>query len=1208
MRAKKAEEAFLERYRGRNDRTPPPPKQALPDQSTSRRLIAASSRSTPHGHVRSPRSSDNHERGVLASGACQALKAGLESRSTSVHSRAPCSRLDSLAHLRLAWERISTEELLELSAEVNEVVDSTLECFLTRPSFELEVKVVALICAMGLADETVSVAGVLDDELPLSAWISAQRMLQMPGDVLDALEAFPPHSARCSQDAPWPGQALQAARVFLAQDADEVSHCVLSHLQLWIQAAVLHFDPSMTTYVDDPSALDDPVEDSVELVHRPSLLSIDDGRNACFGAATPTQAECHASDEEGGTEEAEVAALFREAGNEVQQREEIFRSKLPVLEDMGCASNTSLFGETSKLGLQDDVEEIRGEVREGAASAATAPAATAVPAEALPAHMESLEELLRKRMSEVLAKRAGQEVASGIGSSESRACSKGESDASEAAPPVQLAADVSRAPRVLVHDVETPSLQHDPHAPRVLVHDEGSPFRAEQQESPSTSSSHSSSDSDGQRAAQDEYTNSVTFSGDITQLQRWQRSEQNNDIGSNNDIACDPESTSATRVVNDDNTITRTWQLNALKEVNGVRDNTADAKACKENLPPKKEDVARKLSLGATAGMDAGRPRRPQEAQQSSTRCTSTPVAGTTVHPNIGSQEHRAELLKGEARGVPASGKKDNDVGCSPTMQLQFGNDDSADLDMLCKALERAAASSQPTTLGAGSANPPPRIVLQQDHSWQSADTRPAARPAWKAPVPSAASTTPPSRSWPYVSPAASQAHLRVPSPWPAPTPSGNDPSTASASGATRGAIERLHKSAPFQQTPCMAAQARPASAAARSPPSPSAAALSEAEGLLARLRARQSATQLTPSTQRTPPPVKYEAPYARTPRTWTPSPAPAEHDVKGILTRLHAASAAPLPPLTPRTSLHAPSVAALPPTQRTTPRVHRLSEPPSAGEHRGILSDGASSRAQEHRWNRVSMGASPLVPARLHEDSFQMRRTSDLSFQRLHDAAEKVKRPPAEQQHMDDARGGLELLLQNVNQLQQRRQSTPCGVNLAARGPGASVELLRHRQPAVSGSPWRRSVQRAPQVMPEVFSDAISDPTLPPPAKAQMLQEEPRCAHHVADVQVLQEVPRAQPESPPSCSAPSLSKVELCCAETKHAVAAAGRNLHALAEQHGSRIGMCIALVLLFIICMWCTLWLAKVIIGGIAWKVGEPPLEHLHLLHNPDGLQGYF
>eukprot|EP00971_Amphidinium_carterae_P326290 6456979-Amphidinium_carterae.1 len=125
-----------------------------------------------------------------------------------------------------------------------------MERFLCRPSFELEVKVVALICAMGLADETVSVAGVLDDELPLSAWISAQRtadkcileaeslnvnvrrMLQAPADLLDALGSFPPHSARCSQEVPCRALAHQKSPKKGLPGSCQCFHCAL-HIKLW---------------------------------------------------------------------------------------------------------------------------------------------------------------------------------------------------------------------------------------------------------------------------------------------------------------------------------------------------------------------------------------------------------------------------------------------------------------------------------------------------------------------------------------------------------------------------------------------------------------------------------------------------------------------------------------------------------------------------------------------------------------------------------------------------------------------------------------------------------------------------------------------------------------------------------------------------------------------------------------------------------------
>eukprot|EP00971_Amphidinium_carterae_P001780 35746-Amphidinium_carterae.1 len=59
----------------------------------------------------------------------------------------------------------------------------------------------------------------------------------------------------------------------------------------------------------------------------------------------------------------EVAALFREVGNEVQHREDIFRSKLPALEEMGRALNTSLFGE-AKPEVQDEKESGHQDVTE----------------------------------------------------------------------------------------------------------------------------------------------------------------------------------------------------------------------------------------------------------------------------------------------------------------------------------------------------------------------------------------------------------------------------------------------------------------------------------------------------------------------------------------------------------------------------------------------------------------------------------------------------------------------------------------------------------------------------------------------------------------------------------------------------------------------------------------------------------------------------
>mmetsp|Transcript_43171 Transcript_43171/g.99502 ORF Transcript_43171/g.99502 Transcript_43171/m.99502 type:complete len:1172 (+) Transcript_43171:84-3599(+) len=1171
MRAKKAEEAFLERYRCRSDRTLQPAKQALSELNPSRSRLAPWTRSTVHGQVSSPRSSDNHEasHGLLH----QAHKAGLDSRSTSVHSRVPCSRLDSLAHLRLAWERISTEELLDLSAEVNDVIDAEMERFLCRPSFELEVKVVALICAMGLADETVSVAGVLDDELPLSAWISAQRMLQAPADLLDALGSFPPHSARCSQDAPWPGQALQAARVFLAQDADEVCHCVLSHLQLWIQAAVLHFDPSMTTYVDDPSTLDDREEDSVELVHRPSLLSIDDTNHSNFGAATPMQ-EARPSDQ--CEEQAEVAALFREVGNEVQHREDIFRSKLPALEEMGRALNTSLFGE-AKPEVQDEKESGHQDVTE-----LVTEVAAAASEQQAPLHMESFQELLRRRVSQVLGKRPDSEVAIETASDWTRSGVEGALTAA-ATGKMHTLSDAPRAPRVLVHDVDAPSvqLQDDPNALRVIVHEEESPLRGEQRECPGTTSSHNSSRSD--EATQDEYTNPVTFSGDIAQLQRWQRLEQNDVTSSNSDIACDPEAATSNQAAKDDE-ITQAWQRNALKEANRIRDESADVKTCKENLPPKKEEVARKLSLGTTAGMDAGRQgkhKQLQEPQKMSSRCASTPLAGIAILPSHGSHQLGTCTQKRDAIAAPTSSI---DGGCSPTMQLQF--DDSADLDMLCKALERAAASSQPA--GAGNAKLLRRHSAQQDTGLESADAKLVHRQPWKAAAHSA-SVTPPSRSWPYVSPVASQACLSAPSPWPAPALTGNDLSTSTATAVSRGVSEPLQKSAPCQRTPCSIVPPRPASVEARTPPSSlSMAVLSDTEGILARLRALQS-------TQRTPPQTRREAAHTRTPRTWTRSPAPPDDDVKGILTRLHAVSAAPLQP-----------------TPRTTPRVHRRSEPPSSAEHRGISVE-APYHAREHRWNRVSIAASPPVSAGLlelgTEDSMRVRRASDLSgFQRLHDAAEKVKRPHIEELPRDDARGGMAMLLQSVqtvNQMQHRRQSTSCLANDTPRG--IRTESFHARQ--VSGSPWRRSTPRAPLVVPEAkaVSDAISDVPMPHPARVQIAHEEPQSMQHADQEQAHHEAPKVHPESSLARCGRSLSQAEQRCAER---VASASKKLCSVAELYGTRIGMCFALVLLIILCMWCAMWLAKVTIGAIAWRVGEPPLEHVHqmALHNPDQLQGYF
>mmetsp|Transcript_6044 Transcript_6044/g.13353 ORF Transcript_6044/g.13353 Transcript_6044/m.13353 type:complete len:1400 (+) Transcript_6044:90-4289(+) len=1148
MRARKAEEAFIERLRGRTDRTPPPTsKHVSQDLAATRRTGATSRTPPPQGqrnakadHAATAAAAANPGSLATSTGVAakqQEYEASLEravvaSRSigsmSSQKSNALGTRLDSLGHLRLALDSITSQELAELSQEVNQTVDAEGESFLQRPSWDLEVKVVALLCAMGLADDSVSVESVLDDELPLDAWIAAQRMLRRPAEVLHALRSFPPQSgSRWNHDAPWPGLALQAARVFLAQQgADDVQGPgVLSHLQFWIQAAVLHFDPSMTTYVDE----------SRHDLNEDSLLELE---------AIPTQKEDGHEDDKvnsppASDEHSEVAALFCEGQDQVDTQpsfqeafasspptaEERFQAKLPSLGGDVRVSTTSLFLEEAPLmetvhidtlpsSAQKPKEKVVDESHpatatpsqaaavDTAVTPSQAPTATPPPgaaavtpstafstADVTSAEKEnpqvvrpSFEEMLKDRVSQVLGNRAESSMvltppapepqveAEHEEHEEVRLDSEAASPSEQGTTPVRepLQSEESSPQEQQEEEVMTAEEVQDVHSSRIekdvvdmgrwrALQREAAEQPAEREESsasrpcevsattpmPATASedtplkaeSHlratpgtaSSQETEGWRGLQgDSINDPITFNGDMAALPRWQAPENTSPphcqaeatagdeeplIRKTADTAEVSKSTYAERVPS--------WQQHALREANRPLSTEIHAGG-KENCPPRKHEVARKLSMGPTSGLDTGK-----RAMQAPAVTHSSVMAKATPQP----PHHGSTTSNLDSEAYP-----------SPTGQLQF--EDSADLEVLCKALQRAAAvgsssapkgttsSSSPSTLPGGAllqattapSNATPKPVLHKEVKPSTSSEMLLAASVQKQAV-QPASLTPPARQWPYVSPAYPSA-----SPWPWPAHPAGRAADQPSSGVSQGMIEHLQTRAPLQSTNTSLTPQAPGIETPAASREGSAARYPAGVGLAS------SRTPITSST------IAPTVPF---------TPSTATDDVQGIMARLRAVQQATLQP-----------------TPRTTPRAPRLSEP-------------ADSRVL----TRTPLAATP----RMAQDTAQSQTPG--AFLLLHEAAEKVRRPNPEPLPKDDPRGGLERLIQSV-QAQQRRQSTPHSSYLNTRG-SVSADPVVSRMPAGTGThlSWRKSTHRYPeatscssvQACEAEMASGISSPALTP-------------------------------------------------------------------------------------------------------------------------------